>query len=110
MSDSEEVSGTEAARISNDDGSWHEEQRPVATSTAATTSPSQRALRRTSVPDTSKRRVDLATEGEGLSGKRCLVENTDEVTIVHYAHCLAKERKIIYWMPLSSLGGWNIEH
>ena len=38
-----------------------------------------------------KRRVDRATEN--LSGKRCLIENTDEFNTVEYAHCLPRSTK-----------------
>lgn len=38
-----------------------------------------------------KRRVDRATEN--LSGKRCLIENTDESNTVEYAHCLPRSTK-----------------
>ena len=38
-----------------------------------------------------KRRVDRTTEN--LSGKRCLIENTDESNAVEYAHCLPRSTK-----------------
>jgi hypothetical protein len=61
---------------------------------AANTTPSQRLVRDgSSMPAAVKRRVDAELAREGLTGKRCLIENTDEMNIVHYAHCLARSTK-----------------
>jgi hypothetical protein len=56
----------------------------------AQTTPSQRLLRDgRNMYEAVKRRVDKVFAEEGLP-KRCLIENTDECNIVHYAHCLPR--------------------
>jgi hypothetical protein len=41
------------------------------------------------LPEATKRRVKKATAG--LTGNRCLIENTDEANAVDYVHCLARD-------------------
>ena len=76
------------------DDEWRPES--YAASNAETT-PSQRVIEKNTMSAAAKRRVDRATEN--LSGKRCLIENTDESNAVEYAHCLPRSTK----HPLVSL-------
>lgn len=57
------------------------------------TTPSQRRMRDTGLGESGKRRVDLVTAEPPFSGKHCLVENTDEVNAVEYAHLIARSTK-----------------
>jgi hypothetical protein len=63
--------------------------------------PSQHGIEN-SMSAAAKRRVDRATEN--LSGKRCLIENTDESNAVEYAHCLPRSTK----HGLVSLPRWGL--
>ena len=56
----------------------------------AETISSQRVIGQPMTP-AAKRRVDRATcSNPGLSGKHCLIENTDDSNDVEYVHCLSR--------------------
>ena len=67
-----------------------EYQEPLHPLSCAEMTPSQEVVENSMSP-AAKRRVDHATSK--LTGKRCLIENTDESNAVEYAHCLPRSTK-----------------
>ena len=89
MSDDHSDDHSSSSADMSDDDFRLESPAPSNAETSRTT-PSQRVIDN-SMSVAAKRRVDHATEN--LTGKRCLIEGTDESNAVEYAHCLPRATK-----------------
>jgi hypothetical protein len=65
---------------------------PTETTPTAETTPSQRIMNVSCMSAAAKRRVDSVTVN-GVTVKRCLIENTSESNHLDYAHCLPRSTK-----------------
>ena len=88
--DNESASGSE--RTESEEFNPSNPDPSIYSATNAETTPSQRIFEGTRMSDAAKRRVDKVTVN-GVTVKRCPIENTSESNHLDYAHCLRRATK-----------------